>query len=77
VSPNVLHKIIKTHPIVTSYDTYSNAHPTLNKLQRNFGLTSGDIRKLMFKQSSLLGLSLQNIDEKLEFFLNEGSSFGH
>ena len=66
--------MIKTHARLTGYDACFNMKPTLAKLQSTFALTSGDIRQLVLRMPSLIGMSTQSIDEKLQFFTTEGPS---
>lgn len=45
--------------------------PKLDTFQEKLGLTCRDLRKIMLRQPSLLGLSETSLSEKLDFFLNE------
>ena len=45
--------------------------PKLDAFQEKLGLTCRDLRKIMLRQPSLLGLSETSFCGKLEFFLDE------
>ena len=45
--------------------------PKLDAFQEKLGLTCRDLRRIMLRQPSLLGLSEISLGEKLDFFLNE------
>jgi hypothetical protein len=72
VKPSDIHNMIKTHSRLSGYDACFNIRPTLNKLQTTFGLTSDELRKLVLRMPSVMGMGAQAIDEKLIFFQNEG-----
>ena len=46
--------------------------PKLEAFQDRLGLTCRDLRKIILRQPSLLGLSEISLDEKLDFLLDEG-----
>eukprot|EP00804_Cyclotella_cryptica_P011497 CCRYP_017072-RB/>CCRYP_017072-RB protein AED:0.33 eAED:0.33 QI:172/1/1/1/0.5/0.57/7/818/1145 len=71
VKPSDLHRMIKTHSRLTGYDACFKMKPTLNKLQSTFGLTGSEMRKIVLRMPSLLGMGIQSIEDKLKFFLNE------
>jgi len=71
-TPSDILKMIKTHSPSTGYDACFKIKPTLNILRCSFGLTSGDMRKLVWRMPSLLGMSKKSIDDKLNNFLQEG-----
>ena len=72
VKPSDLHRMIKTHSRLTGYDACFKMKPTLNKLQSSFGLTGSEMRKIVLRMQSHLGMGIQSIDDKFQFFLNEG-----
>jgi len=45
--------------------------PKLDAFQEKLGLTCRDLRNIMLRQPSLLGLSEISMGKKLNFFLNE------
>jgi len=46
--------------------------PKLAAYQDKLGLTGRDLRKVLLRQPSLLGLSETSFNEKLGFFFDEG-----
>eukprot|EP00804_Cyclotella_cryptica_P018931 CCRYP_006450-RB/>CCRYP_006450-RB protein AED:0.25 eAED:0.25 QI:1856/0.8/0.83/1/0.4/0.16/6/1885/256 len=71
VKPSDLHRMIKTHSRLTGYDACFKIKPTLNKLQSSFDLTGSEMRKIVLRMPSLLGMGIQSIEDKVKFFLNE------
>jgi hypothetical protein len=64
--------MIKIHPRLSGYDACFNIKPTLNKLQQNFGLTSREMATVIQRMPPLIGMSTENIDDKVQWFMTSG-----
>ena len=72
VTSSDVHKNIKAHSRLTGYDVWFNAKPTLDKLQNSFRSTGTELKNLVLRMPSILGMSKRVIVDKLELLLNEG-----
>lgn len=61
----------QTHPQLSWYKI-EHMLPKLEAFQDKLGLTGRDLRKVLLRQPSLLGLSETSFNEKLGFFFDEG-----
>lgn len=66
--------MIKIHPRLSQYDACFNMKPTLNKLQHSFGLTSREMAKTIQRMPPLIGMSADNIDDKVHWFMTSGKA---
>ena len=79
VGPNTIEAMIKTHPRLSAYSVEGNIQPTLNALQSKLGLSSRELRKVILRMPSLIGMSVaesldRGLTQRLKFFYDEGTS---
>lgn len=83
IRPSDVHKMIKTHTRLSTYDAASNILPTLDKLQRSLGLRNSELRRLILRMPSVIGIGTSEkdggkpsaFDQRLDFFQNEGKDW--
>lgn len=72
-----VYAMMKTHPRLTSYGVSHNIMPTLNALQTRLGLSTRQLRHIILRMPSLIGISVDNntkessLDKHINFFLQE------
>jgi len=72
-----LYAMLKTHSRLSTYNAQNNILPTMNALQSRLGLSSRDLRRIILRMPSLLGMnvdrtnSMSTLDEKIKFFKDE------
>jgi hypothetical protein len=72
-----VYAMMKTHPRLTSYCVCNNIMPTLNALQTRLGLTTRQLRHIILRMPSLIGIGVDNttkqssLDKRIEFFHQE------
>lgn len=79
VGPWTVEAMLKTHPRLSTYGADGKIRPTLDALQANLGLKSIELRKLVLRMPSLIGMSVEESGEsglfqRLRFFEDEGPS---
>lgn len=78
VGPTTVEAMLKTHPPLSSYSVDGKMRPTFNALQEKLGLSSKQVRKIVLRMPSLIGMSTVESSEtglmqRLVFFYDEGS----
>lgn len=77
VGNSEVYAMMKTHPRLTSYGVSNNIMPTLNALQTRLGLTTRQLRHIILRMPSLIGIGVDNttkqssLDKRIEFFHKE------
>ena len=72
-----VYAMMKTHPRLTSYGVSNNIMPTLNALQTRLGLNTRQLRHIILRMPSLIGIGVDNtskqssLDKRIDFFLHE------
>lgn len=61
------------HIGLSTYDACKKLLPTLDVFQSRLGLSSFELRKLVLRMPSLVGMGLPAFEERLDFFVNQGS----
>ena len=72
--------IIQTHSRLKSYHLKNNILPTLNAVQESLSLSSREIRKLILRMPSIIGMGVRSskenepssLEKRIHFFVNEG-----
>jgi hypothetical protein len=78
VGASTIEAMIKTHPRLTTYiNIDGKIQPTLDALQSKLGLSSSELRKVIFRMPSLVGISAaespeKGLSQRLAFFGDEG-----
>lgn len=72
IGPGDVYRMLKTHTRLSSYDTCGRIMPTLDMLQEGLRLSSSDLRRLVLRMPSLVGMGASAFEDRLEFFINEG-----
>ncbi|KAL7499845.1 hypothetical protein ACHAWT_007865 [Skeletonema menzelii] len=79
IRPSDVYKMMKTHTRLSTYDAATKILPTLDKLQRSLGLRNSELRQLILRMPSVIGMGtsekeggkLSAFDQRLDFFQNE------
>ena len=82
VRPSDVYKMIKTHTRLSTYDAATKILPTLDKLQRSLDLRSSELKQLVLRMPSVIGMGTfekdggkpSALDQRLDFFQNEGKN---
>ena len=82
IRPSDVYKMLKTHTRLSTYDAATKILPTLDKLQRSLGLRNSELRQLILRMPSVIGMGtsksdagkLSAFDQRLDFFQNEGKN---
>jgi hypothetical protein len=77
VGPSIVEAMIKTHPRLSTYSVEGKIRQTLDALQAKLGFSSREIRQVILRMPSLIGMSVTDTPEKglsqrLVFFRNTG-----
>jgi hypothetical protein len=72
IGPGDVFRMLKTHTRLSGYDTRDRIMPTLDMLQGGLRLSSSDLRRLVLRMPSLLGVGAPAFEDRLDFFTNEG-----
>lgn len=64
VGPNTVEAMIKTHPRLSTYSVEGKIRPTLDALQAKLGFSSSELRKVILRMPSLIGMSVADTPEK-------------
>jgi hypothetical protein len=54
------------------YDSQNKILPALDRLQGKLELTSAELRKLVLRMPSLMGMGMSAFEDRLDFFTSEG-----
>jgi len=57
---------------LSTYNARNKILPTLDMLQRKLDLKSAELRKLILRMPSLVGMGSAAFEDRLDFFTNEG-----
>jgi hypothetical protein len=72
IGPSDVYRLLKTHTRLSTYDSRNKILPILDMLQRKLNLTSAELRKLILRMPSLVGMGSFAFEDRLDFFTNEG-----
>jgi hypothetical protein len=80
IRPSDVYRMIKTHTRLSTYDAATKISPTLDVLQRSLHLRSSELKQLVLRMPSVIGMGtsekdgggLSAFDQRLDFFQNEG-----
>jgi hypothetical protein len=80
VRPSDVYKMIKTHTRLSTYDAATKILPTLDTLQRRLDLRSSELRQLILRMPSVIGMGTSEkdgggpsaFDQRMDFLQNEG-----
>lgn len=72
IGPGDIYRMLKTHTRMSSYDACNKILPTLDQLQIKLEMSSAELRKIMLRMPSLMGMGRYAFDDRLAFFTNEG-----
>ena len=72
IRPSDIFKLLKTHSRLSTYDSCNKIMPTCDVLQSRLHLTSAELRKLILRMPSIVGIGTSAFNERLEFFTHEG-----
>ena len=73
IRPSDIFKLLKTHNRLSTYDSCNKIMPTCDLLQSRLHLSSAQLRKLILRMPSLVGMGKSAFDDRLDFFTNEGT----
>jgi len=71
IGPWDVYRLLKTHTRLSTYDARNKILPILDKLQSKLELSSAELRKLMMRMPSLMGMGMSAFDDRVDFFMNE------
>ena len=74
LGPCDVYRLVKTHTRLSTYDSHRKILPALNRLQDKLELTSEELRKLVLRMPSLLGMGLSAFEDRWNFYRNEGNA---
>ena len=72
IGPSDVYRLLKTHTRLSTYNARNKILPTLDMLQRKLNLKSAELRKLILRMPSLVGMGSAAFEDRLDFFTNEG-----
>ncbi len=72
IDPGDIYNLLKTHTRLSTYDTCNKIMPTLDMLQSGLRLSSSELRRLILRMPSLVGMSASAFEDRYEFFTTEG-----
>ena len=72
IGPSDVYRLLKTHTRLSTYNARNKILPTLDMLQRKLNLRSAELRKLILRMPSLVGMGSAAFEDRLDFFTNEG-----
>ena len=80
VRPSDVYKMIKTHTRLSTYDAATKILPTLDTLQRSLDMKSHELKQLVLRMPSVIGMGTSEkdggdpsaFDQRMDFFENEG-----
>lgn len=83
IRPSDIYKMIKTHTRLSTYDAATKILPTLNKLQQTLDLRDSELKQLILRMPSVIGIGTSEndggkpsaFDQRIDFFQNEGKVF--
>ena len=64
VGPSTVEAMIKTHPRLSTYSVKGKIRPTLDALQAKLGFSSSEVRQVILRMPSLIGMSVTDTPEK-------------
>lgn len=72
IGPSDIYQLLKTHTRLSTYNAQNKILPTLDMIQQKLNLTSAELRKLILRMPSLVGMGSFAFEDRLDFFTNEG-----
>jgi len=72
IGPGDVYRLLKTHTRLSTYDACRNMLPKLDNLQSKLKLSSADLKKLILRMPSLMGMGMSAFDDRMKFFMEEG-----
>lgn len=73
IGPGDVYRLLKTHTRLSTYDSCKKIMPALDMLQGKLRLSSAELRRLILRMPSLVGMGASAFNDRLEFFTNEGA----
>ncbi|KAL7461854.1 hypothetical protein ACHAXS_002256, partial [Conticribra weissflogii] len=71
VGPSQIYHLLKTHTRLSGYDSCSKIRPMLDALQIRLDLSCTEVRKIILRMPSLLGMKESSFQARIDFFLLE------
>jgi hypothetical protein len=74
IGPTTVQAMIKTHTRLSTYSVKGKIQPTLYALQSEIGLSSSELRKVILRMPSLIGMSInegRGLTQRLDFFIDK------
>jgi len=75
IGPCDIYRLVKTQTRLSMYDSHHKILPALDRLQGKLELSSSELKKLVLRQPSLIGMGMSAFEDRLDFFMNEGKEF--
>ena len=72
IGPGDIYRLLKTHTRLSTYDACNKIVPTLDMLQSGLRLSSAELRRLILRMPSLVGMGASAFEDRYDFFTNEG-----
>ena len=72
IGPCDIYRLVKTHTRLSMYDSQYKILPALDRLQGKLELTSAELRILVLRMPSLMGMGMSAFEDRLDFFTSEG-----
>jgi len=71
VGPSQIYHLLKTHTRLSGYDSCSKIRPVLDALQSRLELSCVELRKIILRMPSLLGMKESSFEARIDFFQRE------
>ncbi|KAL9186783.1 hypothetical protein ACHAXT_010503 [Thalassiosira profunda] len=71
IGPGDVYRLLKTHGRLSTYDACKKILPTLDMIQGRLGLSSAELRRLVLRMPSVMGVGQSSFAERVAFFTEE------